>query len=85
MAKFAIKVAVSIPKDLYQALERARKKNGKSRSAVVQDALRHWLNQQREAEMVRQYVEGYRRMPETEEETAWVDAVSRRALLTEEW
>ncbi len=85
MAKFATKVAVSIPKDLYQALERARKKNGKSRSAVVQDALRHWLNREQEAELVRQYVEGYRRMPETEEETAWVDAISRRALLTEEW
>ena len=85
MRRLATKVAVSIPKDLYQALERARKKNGKSRSAVVQNALRHWLNQQQEAEQVRQYVEGYRRMPETEEETARVDAVSRRALLTEEW
>lgn len=85
MSKTATKVAVSMPHALYRAVEQARKKNGKSRSAVVQDALRHWLNREQEAERVRQYVEGYKRMPETEEEIEWVDAVSRRALLTEEW
>ena len=41
MPRVATKVAVSIPNDLYGAVERARKKHGKSRSAVMQDALRY--------------------------------------------
>ena len=39
MSKVATKVAVSLPDSLYRAVEQARKKSGKSRSAVMQDAL----------------------------------------------
>ena len=42
------RVAVSIPADMYRAVEKARKKRGKSRSAIMEDALRHWLRQQAE-------------------------------------
>jgi metal-responsive CopG/Arc/MetJ family transcriptional regulator len=61
MGKLATKVAVSIPSGLYQAVERVRKASGKSRSAVVQDALRHWLDSQAHAALVREYEAGYRR------------------------
>jgi metal-responsive CopG/Arc/MetJ family transcriptional regulator len=40
----ATRVAIRIPGPLYQAVERARKATGKSRSVVIQDALRHWLD-----------------------------------------
>ncbi len=81
----ATKVAISLPKDLYRAVEKTRKKNRKTRSAAVQEALRQWLKRQHEAELDRQYEEGYRRMPETPEEIAEAGAMAREMFATEEW
>jgi metal-responsive CopG/Arc/MetJ family transcriptional regulator len=64
MAKSTAKVAVSLPVDLYRALEGARRRARKSRSAVVQQALREWLRREAQADLVREYEEGYRRKPE---------------------
>ena len=60
----ATKVAISIPGPLYQAMEGVRKATGKSRSAVIQDALRYWLDHQAHAPLVAEYQAGYRRRPE---------------------
>lgn len=70
MAKPATRVAVSIPDPLYRAVERVRKASGRSRSAIIQDALRHWLDAQTQAVLVREYEAGYRRHPEGRRETA---------------
>jgi len=40
MPRSAAKIAVSLPDELYRALESARRRAGKSRSSVVQEALR---------------------------------------------
>ncbi len=85
MAKLATKVAVSIPSSLYQAVERARKGSGKSRSAVVQDALRNWLDSQAHAALVREYEAGYRRKPEGRREIKAAEAAAVRLLSTEDW
>lgn len=85
MARLATKVAVSIPGTLYQAVERARKASGKSRSAVIQDALRHWLDCQRQAALVREYEAGYRRKPEGRREIKAAEAAAVRLLSTEDW
>ena len=55
------KMAVSLPDELYRALESARRRARKTRSAVVQEALRDWLRRQARAELVRDYEEGCRR------------------------
>lgn len=60
----ATKVAISIPRELYRAVERTRRRRGQSRSAAVQEALRHWLDHQVQQAMVREYETGYRRKPE---------------------
>ncbi len=85
MARLATKVAVSIPGTLYQAVERARKASGKSRSAVIQDALRHWLDCQAQAALVREYEAGYRRKPEGRREIKAAEAAAVRLLSTEDW
>jgi metal-responsive CopG/Arc/MetJ family transcriptional regulator len=85
MAKQAAKVAVSIPGSLYQAVERVRKSSGKSRSGIVQDALRHWLECQAQAALVREYEAGYRRRPESRREIQAAQAAAVRLLATEEW
>jgi metal-responsive CopG/Arc/MetJ family transcriptional regulator len=66
----AAKIAVTVPAELYKAVEAARKQQARSRSAIVQEALRHWLRQQAHAELVREYETGYRRKPEGKREIA---------------
>jgi Arc/MetJ-type ribon-helix-helix transcriptional regulator len=85
MARVATKVAVSIPDDLYRAVERARKKAGRTRSAVMQDALRYWLERQEEAPLVREYEAGYRRKPEGRREVKAAKAAAVRLLATSDW
>jgi len=85
MAKQASKVAVSIPAGLYQAVERVRRASGKSRSGIIQDALRHWLDCQAHAALVREYEAGYRRRPESRREVEAAQAAAVRLLATEEW
>lgn len=81
----ATKVAVSIPSDLYRAVERARKRHRKTRSAVMQDALRHWLRHEAEMVLVREYEAGYRRRPETRREVKAAEAAAVRLLGAEDW
>jgi hypothetical protein len=76
-----------MPADLYRAFEHLRKSNGKSRSAIMQDALRYWLAHQGEAEamLVREYEAGYRRIPESMREIKVAEAAATQALTTDEW
>jgi metal-responsive CopG/Arc/MetJ family transcriptional regulator len=85
MARAATKVAVSIPEELYQTVERIRKITRRSRSAVVQDALRHWLHQQAQEALVREYEAGYRRRPESRREVKAAEAAAVRLLSTDDW
>ena len=85
MAKMATKVAVSLPTDLYRAVERLRKKSGRTRSAVMQDALRHWLRHRAEIALVSEYEEGYRRTPEGRREIEAAEAAAVRLLAAEKW
>lgn len=68
--------------DLIEILDERAASEGKSRSAVIREAIEKHV----EADRVRQYVEAYRRMPQTEEEMEWADAASEQAfrLLDEE-
>jgi Arc/MetJ-type ribon-helix-helix transcriptional regulator len=85
MGRLATKVAVSIPGPLFLAVERVRKASGKSRSAVIQDALRHWLDSQAQAALVREYEAGYRRKPEGRREIKAAEAAAVPLLATEAW
>ena len=77
MGRAATKVAVSVPADLLEAVEGARRRSKQTRSAVVQEALRQWLRRQAEANLVREYEAGYRRQPEGRGE---IDAATASAV-----
>ena len=64
MAKTTTQLAISLPCELNEAVEHARKRIGRSRDAVMRDALRRWLQHKRKAPLVREYKAGYRRKPE---------------------
>lgn len=80
-----VKVAISLPKEEFRALEKRRRQLKQSRSAVIAKAIRHWLKAQQEAEDVQRYVEGYQKYPETEEEMAEAATLARMALADVEW
>jgi len=87
MPRSAAKIAVSLPDELYRALESARRRAGKSRSSVVQEALRDWLRRQVQGDLVREYEAGYRRSPEGAEEieAALATAVGLLSADADDW
>ncbi len=85
MPRLATKIAISIPNDMYRALEQIRKKEGRKRSALLQEALRSWLLQQQQAGLIRQYEAGYRARPETRSEVKSAEAAAIRLLASQEW
>jgi metal-responsive CopG/Arc/MetJ family transcriptional regulator len=85
MAKETSAVSVNIARDLYQRVERVRRRKGQSRGAMIEDALCHWLAQQEEAKLIREYKAGYRRRPESRREVAAAKAAAVQLLATMEW
>jgi putative addiction module CopG family antidote len=56
-----------------------------SRSEVVRAAIERLVDRHRRDEIGRQIVEGYRRMPQTEEELEGVDEAAVAMVLEEPW
>lgn len=56
-----------------------------SRSDAVREALVQLIDRHRRAEIGRQIVEGYLRIPETEEELRWAEAAGREMVEEEPW
>ncbi len=85
MSAQTIKVAISLPKEEFRALEKRRRQLKQSRSAVIAEAIRQWLKAQQESEDIRRYIKGYQRHPETEEEFAGFDEIAQQLLADTEW
>jgi len=68
MSAQTAKVAISMPKEMFRSVEQTRRKLKLARSEAVVEALRAWLKKREEEELVRQYVEGYRKHPESKSE-----------------
>jgi len=81
----AEKVAISLPAGLLADLERYRKTTGETRSGLVRRAVERLLERATEADMVREYVEGYRRTPETADEIAGAAYLDPKAAEETPW
>jgi metal-responsive CopG/Arc/MetJ family transcriptional regulator len=81
----SVKVAVSLPEAQFQAVEKVRKKLGRSRSSLIAEALGAWLEAQKKKEKIRRYIAGYKRHPETSKEIKEAASISEEALSKEEW
>lgn len=60
---------VQLSEELVALLDQRAAREGKSRSAVIREAINAHISD----EIERQYVEAYRRMPQTDEEVGWQD------------
>ena len=80
MPRSAVKLAISLPPQDFREVEILRRKFKTSRSAVIRQALRTYFQARRQRALVRQYVEGYRKHPETPEELAGFEQAQLDAL-----
>ncbi len=76
---------VQLTDALLQRLDERAAREGRSRSALIRDAIEAYLYDEEEAEIDRQIREGYERIPETEEEMAAAYREAREAVREEPW
>ncbi len=79
------KIAISLPDDVLQAVEEERKSSGESRSEFFRRAAKALLKQKQREERDREYIRGYREMPETDEELGWLIESSQAVLAEDPW
>jgi predicted transcriptional regulator len=77
-----VKTAISLPEELFRSLVAIADKTGRSRSAIVAEALDDYANRREARELTKAYDEVYGAMGEAEhdEEIAWVRQASLTAL-----
>lgn len=85
MGSKSAKVAISLPKDTLEVIERERKAKGESRSEFFRRALERFLKQECESSAVRNYVRGYQEVPESSEEVESAHQLGRSVLTEEPW
>ncbi|MCS6936984.1 MAG: hypothetical protein NZ610_02425 [Candidatus Bipolaricaulota bacterium] len=85
MPSESVKIGVSLPKKKFSAVERMRKKLKKTRSALIAEAIDLWIAAKKEEELVRQYMAGYKKHPETKRDREEALAISQESLAYEEW
>ena len=79
----AIKIAISLPIEDLKRIEKIRKKSGTQRSALIDTAIRFWLDNRDKQKMIEQYEDGYRRRPESAEEIKAMEGLSADAFKEE--
>ena len=79
------KIAISVDRELLRRLEALREATGESRSAVVSRALARLVAEQELQDRIAEYVEAYRRVPESRAEINRARAAARRSLDALAW
>ncbi|PKB78671.1 MAG: hypothetical protein BZY88_17265 [SAR202 cluster bacterium Io17-Chloro-G9] len=79
------KIAISIPDELLEAVEKERQSTGESRSRFFRGAVEEYLRRAKEREDVEQYIRGYLKYPETKEEIALAEATLHYAFDDDSW
>ncbi|MBI2940016.1 MAG: ribbon-helix-helix protein, CopG family [Chloroflexi bacterium] len=81
----AVKIGISLPSELLETAERRRQASGQSRSEFFRYVLEAFLRREQEQEDIDQYVQAYRRYPETPEEIRAADQNAAEVLAGEPW
>ncbi len=79
------KIAISLPDDVLEKIEKERLAKGVSRSEFFRRAVEEHLRRAKEREDVEQYIRGYQLFPETEEEVALAESTLRYAFDEDSW
>lgn len=76
---------VQLNEELLRRLDERAAREGRSRSALIRDALEAYLHDEAKARIDREIIEGYERIPTTDEEMAWAEAGARDMIHEEPW
>jgi metal-responsive CopG/Arc/MetJ family transcriptional regulator len=76
---------VQLNEDLLRRLDERAAREGRSRSALIRDAIDGYLYDEENARINREIREGYERFPETDEEMRWAEASAREGVEEEPW
>lgn len=75
-----LKIAISLPKEDFEKIEKMRKKLGLPRSDIIDRAIRFWFNSLEEKKLIKEYEEGYRKKPEPIDEIKAMEKASAEAF-----
>ncbi len=64
MSVKAVKLAISLPKDVAAEIENLRHKLDISRSQVILEGVSLWLKKREEEALIKKYIRGYKNKPE---------------------
>ena len=78
------KIAISLPDEVFNAIEKERLACGISRSEFFRRAALEHLRREEEREAIERYIRGYQQRPETEDEN-WLYAAGVEALAADPW
>jgi len=76
---------VQLTTDLLRRLDERAAREGKSRSSLIRDAIENYLRDEERDRITREIIEGYERIPPTEEEMKMAEANAREAVEEEPW
>lgn len=79
------KIAISLPEEVLNAVEREREGSGESRSQFFRRAVETLLRHRQERERSEQYVRAYQQAPETREEVEAARRAASAILAEEPW
>ena len=79
----ATKIAISLPAENLKCIEKIRKESGMQRSALINTAIRFWLDNREKEKMIEQYEAGYRHQPDSVGEIKAFEELSADAFAEE--
>ena len=81
----SVKVTISLPSDMLDQIERKRLERNETRSEFLRAAVEQTFRERREQGNRERYISGYQELPESDEEIAAAERLSRLALTAEPW
>jgi len=76
---------VQLTEDLLRRLDERAAREGRSRSALIRDAIEAYLHDEERDRITREIIEGYERIPPTDEEMRIAELEAREAIREEPW
>lgn len=76
---------VQLNEELLRRLDERAAREGRSRSALIRDAIEAYLYDEEKARIDREIIEGYERIPTTEEEMKIAEVSAREMIEEEPW
>ena len=76
---------VQLTRDLLRRLDERAAREGRSRSALIRDAIEAYLHDEERDRITREIVEGYERIPPTNEEMEIAEAGVREDIEEDPW